>query len=42
MFEFTKQTKQYEELAARIKEVNDLWVNIVLSTWEDFFKPKKK
>lgn len=42
MFDFTKQTKQFEELAARIKEVNDFWVNAILSTWEDLYKAKKK
>jgi hypothetical protein len=42
MFDFAKQTKQFEELAERIKEVNDFWLNIVTSTFEDFIKPKKK
>lgn len=42
MFDFTKQTKQFEELAERIKEVNDFWLTIVTSTFEDFIKPKKK
>jgi hypothetical protein len=42
MFDFTKQTKQFEELANRIKEMNEFWVNIVMSSFEDFTKPKKK
>jgi hypothetical protein len=41
MFDFTKTTKQFEELAERIKEVNEFWVNVVTSTFEDFYKPKK-
>ena len=45
--EFEKQykeaTKQFEELADRIKEVNEFWTNIVLSSAKDFFKvPKTK
>ena len=42
MFDFTKQTKQFEELANRIKEVNEFWVSLVMSSLEDFTKPKKK
>ena len=42
MFDFTKQTKQFEELAERIKEVNDFWVNILTSTWKDLYEAKKK
>ena len=42
MFDFTKQTKQYEELAQRIKEVNEFWFKTVTETLEDLFKPKKK
>ena len=42
MFDFAKQTKQFEELAERIKEVNEFWMNIVKSSFEDFAKPKKK
>ena len=40
MFDFTKQTKQYEELAQRIKEVNEFWINSVLSATKEFFKVK--
>ena len=43
--EFEKQykeaTKQFEELADRIKEVNEFWTNIVLSNAKDFFKAVK-
>lgn len=42
MFDFTKQTKQYEELAERIKEVNEFWLKAITETLEDLFKPKKK
>ena len=42
MFDFTKQTKQYEELAERIKEMNEFWVGVVMSTWKDLYAVKKK
>ena len=41
MFDFTKQTKQFEELADRIKQVNEFWVKVTTSTLEDFFKLSK-
>jgi len=41
MFDFTKQTKQFEELAERIKEVNEFWINSVLSATKEFFKTAK-
>jgi len=41
MFDFTKQTKQFEELAERIKEVNEFWINSVLSASKEFFKSAK-
>ena len=45
MFDFEKQykeaTKQFEELAERIKEVNEFWTNIVLSNTKDLFKATK-
>jgi len=40
MFDFTKQTKQYEELAQRIKEVNEFWINSIFSSAKEFFKVK--
>jgi predicted RNase H-like HicB family nuclease len=41
MFDFTKQTKQFEELAERIKEVNEFWVQSTLSTIKEFLKVAK-
>ena len=41
MFDFTKQTKQFEQLAERIKEVNEFWLNSVLSTAKEFFNTGK-
>jgi hypothetical protein len=41
MFDFTNQTKQFEQLAARIKEMNDFWVNAVMDTWKSFYSSKK-
>jgi hypothetical protein len=38
MFDFTKQTKQFEELAARIKEVNDFWFDAVITSIKQFTK----
>jgi hypothetical protein len=40
MFDFTKQTKQFEELAQRIKEVNDFWVDAFISSIKQFTKTK--
>jgi hypothetical protein len=41
MFDFTKQTKQFEQLAERIKEVNEFWANIVMDTWKTLCGNKK-
>jgi hypothetical protein len=41
MFDFTKQTKQYEELAKRIQEVNEFWINSVLTSTKEFFNTAK-
>jgi len=41
MFDFTKQTKQYEELAKRIQEVNEFWINAVISSAKEFFNTAK-
>jgi len=38
MFDFVKVTKQYEELAERIKEVNEFWINSVISSLKQFVK----
>ena len=39
--QFEKAQKQFEELAERIKEVNEFWVNSVLSSTKEFFKQAK-
>jgi predicted RNase H-like HicB family nuclease len=41
MFDFTKQTKQYEELAQRIKEVNEFWFNAMLTATKELFNVTK-
>jgi hypothetical protein len=41
MFDFTKQTKQFEELAKRLQEVNEFWINSVLTSTKEFFKATK-
>jgi hypothetical protein len=42
MFTFEEQYKKFEQLSERTKQAYDFWVSCVTSTWEDFFKPKKK
>jgi hypothetical protein len=37
MFDFTKTTKQFEELSKRIQEVNEFWYTVV----KDFFNTAK-
>ena len=41
-FSFEEQYKKFEELAERTKQAYEFWYNCVVSTWEDFCKPKKK
>ena len=41
MFDFTKQTKQFEELAERIKEVNEFWINAIVNTTKELFNATK-
>jgi len=41
MFDFEKQYKQYEELAQRLKEVNEFWVQSSLSVLKELFKVAK-
>jgi hypothetical protein len=41
MFDFTNQTKQFEQLAARIKEMNEFWVNAIMDAWKDLYSKKK-
>jgi DNA-binding ferritin-like protein len=42
MFDFEKQykesTKQFEELAERIKDMNEFWFTTVFSSAKEFFK----
>ena len=40
--QFEKAQKQFEELAERIKEVNEFWINSVLSASKEFFNTKKQ
>jgi hypothetical protein len=42
MFTFDEQYKKFEQLNERNKEAYEFWLKAVVSTWEDFFKPKKK
>ena len=39
--QFEKAQKQFEELAERLKEVNEFWINSVLSSTKEFFKTIK-
>jgi predicted RNase H-like HicB family nuclease len=41
MFDFTKQTKQYEELAQRLKEVNEFWIDAMVNATKELFKTAK-
>jgi len=41
MFDFEKQYKQYEELAQRLKEVNEFWIQSSLSVLKELFKAAK-
>jgi predicted RNase H-like HicB family nuclease len=38
---FEKAAKQYEELVERLKEVNEFWINSVLSSTKEFLKAAK-
>ena len=39
--QFEKAQKQFEELVDRIKEVNEFWINSVLSSTKEFFNKFK-
>jgi hypothetical protein len=39
--QFEKAVKQYEELVEQVKQVNEFWINSVLSASKEFFKIKK-
>jgi len=41
MIQVEKYFKQYEELVERIKDVNEFWLNSVLSATKEFFKTQK-
>ena len=40
--QFEKVFKQYEELTERVKEVNEFWINSVLSSLKAFYSTSKK
>jgi hypothetical protein len=42
MFSFDDQYKKFEEINERTKQAYEFWINALVSTWEDFFKTKKK
>ena len=39
--QYEKAYKQYEELVERVKEVNEFWINSVLTSTKEFFKSVK-
>jgi predicted RNase H-like HicB family nuclease len=39
--QFEKAAKHYEELVERLKEVNEFWINSVLSSTKEFFNTIK-
>ena len=39
--QYKEATKQFEELAERIKEVNEFWFNSMISSTKDLFKQVK-
>ena len=41
MFSFEEQYKKFEELAERLKQVNEFWVNAMLSSFKDLSKKAK-
>jgi len=40
MFDFTKQTKQFEEVTEQVKQANEFWFNAILSSVKAFYKVK--
>ena len=42
MFKFEEQQKQFQEVLDRTQAAYEFWVKAVMSTFEDFYKPKKK
>lgn len=41
MIQIEKYVKQYEELAQQMKQINEFWINSVLSATKEFFKTSK-
>lgn len=39
--QFEKAAQHYAELVERVKEVNEFWINSVLSATKEFFKTAK-
>jgi len=39
--QFEKAVKHYEELVERLKDVNEFWINSVLSSTKEFFNTIK-
>ena len=40
MFSYEEQYKKFEELAERVKQVNEFWANAVISSFKQFGKTK--
>jgi|APCry1669191860_1035381.scaffolds.fasta_scaffold11029_2 hypothetical protein len=38
MYDYTKATKQYQELFDKIQQVNEFWTNSIISSIKEFFK----
>jgi len=42
MFTFDEQYNNFKQLSERTKESYEFWYNVVVSSWEELFKPKQK
>lgn len=42
MYDYTKATKQYQELFDKIQQVNEFWTNSIISSIKEFFKFQSK
>ena len=40
MIGYTEIEKKYKEFEAQVKQINEFWINAVLSTAKTFFKTK--
>ena len=38
--DFEKQYKNYEQVLERIKQINEFWINSVISSVKEFYKVK--